>query len=416
MSWYCSTSTRVRPALLRQVVEDGAADDAAADHHRPCALRHHGPIPSQPWIRSSPNIGSRDGARRRPGGGSGAARRARGRAARRRADEHELQGHDPGRRATSSASPARTRACSRSTARTRSTTRSPRRRPASARRSSRRCRSTTRSCSRFLDGEVMSSGAAPPRRPARRDRGRLPPPPRRPPFLHDFDMFEIQRGYLDVVRERGFRLPDRYADFEPQVRALEDGDARRITEPTVPCNNDLLAENFIEVGGELRLIDYEYSGNNEPCVRARQRVERVESLARAARGARRRVLRPAAAQQGRARPALGPDVEVRLDALGLDPGRDLRPRLRLLGLGDGEVRAGRRGVRRPATSSSCSPTCSARTRRLSPSAGSRKSSDVSMRASSSSVPIRTGPLNHLRAESTHQPPKNRPMPANHSTV
>jgi SAM-dependent methyltransferase len=35
-------------------------------------------------------------------------------------------------------------------------------------------------------------------------------------------------------------------------------------EATVPCNNDLLAENFIDCGGELRLIDYEYSGNNEP--------------------------------------------------------------------------------------------------------------------------------------------------------
>jgi thiamine kinase-like enzyme len=82
-------------------------------------------------------------------------------------------------------------------------------------------------------------------------------------FLHDFDMFEIQRGYVDVVRERGFRLPDRYADFEPQVRTLEA--AMRVhPEPTVPCNNDLLAENFIEVDGMLRLIDYEYSGNNEP--------------------------------------------------------------------------------------------------------------------------------------------------------
>ncbi len=82
-------------------------------------------------------------------------------------------------------------------------------------------------------------------------------------FLHDFDMFEIQRGYLGVVQERGFRLPDRYLEFEPQVRALEQ--AMRVRpEPTVPCNNDLLAENFIDVGGELRLIDYEYSGNNEP--------------------------------------------------------------------------------------------------------------------------------------------------------
>src|SRR5579862_5648224 len=81
-------------------------------------------------------------------------------------------------------------------------------------------------------------------------------------FLKDFDMFEIQGRYLEIVRERGFRLPARYAEFEPKIRALQRAmDAR--PEPTVPCNNDLLAENFIDSGGELRLIDYEYSGNNE---------------------------------------------------------------------------------------------------------------------------------------------------------
>jgi thiamine kinase-like enzyme len=83
------------------------------------------------------------------------------------------------------------------------------------------------------------------------------------PFLRDFDMFEIQRGYLRVVQERGFRLPDRYLALEPQVRALEAAMQVR-PEPRVSCNNDLLAENFIDVGGELRLIDYEYSGLNEP--------------------------------------------------------------------------------------------------------------------------------------------------------
>ena len=31
------------------------------------------------------------------------------------------------------------------------------------------------------------------------------------------------------------------------------------------CNNDLLAENFIDVGAEFKLIDYEYSGNNDAC-------------------------------------------------------------------------------------------------------------------------------------------------------
>src|SRR5262245_47417085 len=62
-------------------------------------------------------------------------------------------------------------------------------------------------------------------------------------FLHDFDMFEIQPRYLAIVRERGFRLPDRYEDFEPQVRELERAMLTR-PEPRLPCNNDLLAENF----------------------------------------------------------------------------------------------------------------------------------------------------------------------------
>ena len=115
----------------------------------------------------------------------------------------------------------------------------------------------------FLDGEVMS--------PETLRRGdRLPAVARACRRLHggarfsaDFDMFEIQRRYLGVVQERGFRLPDRYLEFEPQVRALEAA-MRARQEQTVPCNNDLLAENFIDCGGELRLIDYEYSGNNEP--------------------------------------------------------------------------------------------------------------------------------------------------------
>jgi thiamine kinase-like enzyme len=114
----------------------------------------------------------------------------------------------------------------------------------------------------FLDGEVMDAeklrrgdrlaGVATSCRRLHAARG----------FLHDFDMFEIQPRYLAIVRERGFRLPDRYEGFEPQIRELER--AMRVRpEQTVPCNNDLLAENFIDVGGEMRLIDYEYSGNNE---------------------------------------------------------------------------------------------------------------------------------------------------------
>jgi thiamine kinase-like enzyme len=114
----------------------------------------------------------------------------------------------------------------------------------------------------YLDGEVMDaeklrSGAyiAAIARACRRLHGG-----RR--FLKDFDMFEIQPAYLEIVRERGFRVPDRYEEFEPKIRELERA-VRARPEPAVPCNNDLLAENLIRVDGDLRLIDYEYSGNNE---------------------------------------------------------------------------------------------------------------------------------------------------------
>src|SRR5438477_8235112 len=83
-------------------------------------------------------------------------------------------------------------------------------------------------------------------------------------FRDDFNMFRIQQRYLTLVQDRGFRLPERYLEFEPAVRDIERAMAVR-DEGTVPCNNDLLAENFIDTGGEFRLIDYEYSGNNDAC-------------------------------------------------------------------------------------------------------------------------------------------------------
>ncbi len=83
-------------------------------------------------------------------------------------------------------------------------------------------------------------------------------------FRDDFDMFATQPRYLGIVQERGFKLPDRYLEFAPHVEAIREAFAVR-DEGTVPCNNDLLAENFILGQGGFRLIDYEYSGNNDAC-------------------------------------------------------------------------------------------------------------------------------------------------------
>ena len=66
------------------------------------------------------------------------------------------------------------------------------------------------------------------------------------------------------MHERGFRLPPRYLEFEDKVEQIQRAFASRPT-ATVPCNNDLLAGNFIDDGTKLWLIDYEYSGNNDAC-------------------------------------------------------------------------------------------------------------------------------------------------------
>ena len=85
---------------------------------------------------------------------------------------------------------------------------------------------------------------------------------RGPAFASDFDMFDLQERYLGIVRERGYRLPDRYEEFDGHVARMRHAMAIA-PEPTVPCNNDLLAANMIDDGDRLWLIDYEYSGNNE---------------------------------------------------------------------------------------------------------------------------------------------------------
>jgi thiamine kinase-like enzyme len=84
------------------------------------------------------------------------------------------------------------------------------------------------------------------------------------PFINGFDIFKVQRSYLDVIREWGFRLPAGYAGLMPRFEEARRALAVR-PERLVPCNNDLLAGNFIDDGNRIWLIDYEYSGNNDPC-------------------------------------------------------------------------------------------------------------------------------------------------------
>jgi len=84
------------------------------------------------------------------------------------------------------------------------------------------------------------------------------------PFDHEFNMFNTQSNYLNIVKEQGFKVPDGYVDFEPMVAQIKKA-FEVLFEGLVPCNNDLLPGNFIDDGKKIWLIDYEYSGNNDAC-------------------------------------------------------------------------------------------------------------------------------------------------------
>ncbi|HVC75591.1 MAG TPA: phosphotransferase [Candidatus Micrarchaeaceae archaeon] len=85
-----------------------------------------------------------------------------------------------------------------------------------------------------------------------------------PRFLKDFNMFRLIEEYLRIVEEHGVRIPDGYRDRLPMIARLEEAVVRGAL-PAVPCHNDLLCENFIDDGEALRIVDYELSGNNDPC-------------------------------------------------------------------------------------------------------------------------------------------------------
>jgi thiamine kinase-like enzyme len=85
-----------------------------------------------------------------------------------------------------------------------------------------------------------------------------------PPFANEKTVFDLLDGCLGILGNDGIRVPRGCVDHLPTVerirRALE-AQALRF----VPCNNDAYAPNFIDQNGTIRIIDYDYSGMNDPC-------------------------------------------------------------------------------------------------------------------------------------------------------
>jgi thiamine kinase-like enzyme len=116
----------------------------------------------------------------------------------------------------------------------------------------------------FIEGKTMSGDALRTPEQARRIAECLRRLHTAPPFRQDFDMFRLTDFYLGVCREHGVRIPDGFREHVGRVSEIEEAFA---ADPVtaVPCHNDLLAENYIDDGRQLWIVDFEYSGNNDPC-------------------------------------------------------------------------------------------------------------------------------------------------------
>jgi len=116
----------------------------------------------------------------------------------------------------------------------------------------------------FIEGPTMSAQTLQSERMARRMAESFQRLHAAPRFLKDFDMFRLIETYLRIVEEHEVRIPADYRERLPLLaeieRALQVGAL-----PSVSCHNDLLCENFIDDGRWLRIVDYELSGNNDPC-------------------------------------------------------------------------------------------------------------------------------------------------------
>ena len=116
----------------------------------------------------------------------------------------------------------------------------------------------------FIDGPTMTARTLQSREMAARMAASFRRLHAAPRFMQDFNMFRLIESYLEIVEAHDVTIPADYHDRLPLIAEIEHAVSVGAL-PSVPCHNDLLCENFIDDGAWLRIVDYELSGNNDPC-------------------------------------------------------------------------------------------------------------------------------------------------------
>ncbi len=83
-----------------------------------------------------------------------------------------------------------------------------------------------------------------------------------PHFKGNFDIFNLIEHYLKIAKRNNIQLPLGFADSLTKVDTIRNA-LKPFRKELVPCHNDLIAENIMDDGHRVYLIDFDYSGQND---------------------------------------------------------------------------------------------------------------------------------------------------------
>lgn len=82
-------------------------------------------------------------------------------------------------------------------------------------------------------------------------------------FPFTFELFSMIDEYLAILSTKDVALPEGYHDVVAEAQTVRDALAANPAEP-VACHCDPLCENFLDTGEKIFVVDWEYSGMNDP--------------------------------------------------------------------------------------------------------------------------------------------------------
>lgn len=82
-------------------------------------------------------------------------------------------------------------------------------------------------------------------------------------FEFRFELFKMIDDYLKILAAKNAKLPDGYHAIVEAAKPVKAALAANPT-PLAPCHCDPLCENFLDDGEKMWIIDWEYSGMNDP--------------------------------------------------------------------------------------------------------------------------------------------------------